>query len=123
MVLGLVLSRIYQPEPGIPEPEISINSDEAEDYIGKAAVVCGKVANVRFIPQIGGQPTFINFGQPDPNQDFTIVIWGEHRLKWKELPENIYPHKELCVTGMIESHDGTPQIAAEQPQQIQLMGN
>lgn len=120
MLVGLVLSRVYQPEPGIPEPKISISSQEAVHHIGKAAEVCGNVANARFIPQIGGKPTFINFGQPKPNQHFTAVIWGENRAKWDSPPEQIYQNKEVCVIGRIESHEGTPQIEVINPEQIRL---
>lgn len=120
MVLGLVFSRVFQPEPGIPKPEITITSSEAQNHIGKAAVVCGRVANARFIPQINGQPTFINFDRPDPKQTFTAVIWGENRSKWKQLPENMYPDNEVCVTGRIESHEGIPQIEVIRPDQISL---
>jgi hypothetical protein len=118
MIAGLVLSRIFQPEPGIPEPEVSIQSKQAIDHIGKAAEVCGLVANVRFIPNINGNPTFINFDQPDPNQTFTAVIWSENRSKWNPLPEKIYPDKEICITGRIESHQGTPQIEVIHRDQI-----
>ncbi|MBD3615159.1 MAG: DNA-binding protein [Gracilimonas sp.] len=118
MVVGLIFSRVFQPEPGIPRPEVKINASEANDHIGEAAEVCGEVANARFIPQISGQPTFVNFGQPNPNQDFTVVIWGENRTKWEQLPENIYPKNEVCVTGRIESHEGTPQIEALSPNQV-----
>lgn len=118
MLIGLILSRVYNPDPGIPKPEIQINSDEAQNHIGEAAEVCGKVANARFIPHIDGKPTFINFDRPNPNQTFTTVIWGENRSKWKQLPENIYPENEVCVTGRIESHQGTPQIEVKNPEQI-----
>ncbi|MEX0724158.1 MAG: hypothetical protein WD357_05775 [Gracilimonas sp.] len=118
MVLGLIVSRIYQPEPGIPEPEISITSEEAADYIGRPAEVCGTVAIARFLPQIGGQPTFINFGQPDPNQDFTAVIWGKNRSKWDSPPEDLFSNHEICVSGRIESHEETPQIEVIDPKQI-----
>lgn len=118
MLFGLILSRVYTPDPGIPEPEIQINSDEAQNHIGTAAEVCGKVANTRFIPQIAGQPTFINFDRPDTNQTFTAVIWGKNRSKWEQLPENIYPGNEVCVTGRIESHQGTPQIEVKNLEQI-----
>ncbi|MAO65999.1 MAG: DNA-binding protein [Balneola sp.] len=120
MVFGLILSRVYTPDPGIPEPEIRIHSDEAKDHIGKAAEVCGMTASVRFIPEIGGAPTFINFGLPDPNQTFTAVIWGENRSKWESSPESIYPEQEICVNGRIESHEGTPQIEVRNPEQIRL---
>ena len=108
MVFGLILSRVYTPDPGIPEPEIRIHSDEAKDHIGKAAEVCGMTASVRFIPEIGGAPTF------------TAVIWGENRSKWESSPESIYPEQEICVNGRIESHEGTPQIEVRNPEQIRL---
>lgn len=120
MVFGLILSRVFTPEPGIPDPEIQVNSNEAKDHIGKAAEVCGVVASARLIQQIGGNPTFINFDQPNPNQTFTAVIWGENRSKWESPPESIYPEKEICVTGRIESHEGTPQIEVIHPDQIKL---
>ncbi|MDR9419602.1 DNA-binding protein [Gracilimonas sp.] len=114
------MSRVYTPGQGIPEPEIQINSSEAVNHIGKAAEVCGIVVNARYIPQIGGEPTFINFDRPDPDQTFTAVIWGENRLKWEQLPENIYPNNKVCVTGRIESHDATPQIEVISPEQIRI---
>ncbi|MFP8489010.1 DNA-binding protein [Gracilimonas sp. Q87] len=120
IVIGLVFSRVYQPETGIPEPEMRISANEAKDHIGKAAEVCGDVANARFISNIEGQPTFINFGLPDPNQDFTAVIWGINRSKWNQPPENIYSGNEVCVLGSIKSHEGTPQIEVESPDQINL---
>lgn len=120
MVLGLVFSRVFQPEPGFQKPEITISSPEAQNHIGEAAAVCGHVVNARFLPQIDGQPTFINFDRPYPNQTFTAVIWGENRAKWQQSPENIYPNKEVCVTGRIESHEGTPQIEVLSPDQIKF---
>lgn len=120
MLLGLLLSRVYRPERGIPEAEIRIHASEAINHIGKAAEVCGKVAKARFIPQIDGQPTFINFGQPNPNQDFTAIIWGENRGKWIQNPEDMYPGEELCVVGLIEEHEGIPQIEVRHPKQIQI---
>ena len=118
MILGLFLSRIFQPDSNIPEPNITITAAEAPNYIGEAAKVCGKVENARFIPQIDGKPTFINFGQPNPNQDFTAVIWGDNRKKWVQSPEELYTNTEVCVTGRIESHEGTPQIEVISPEQI-----
>lgn len=118
---GLFLSRVYQPVPGIPEPEITISSEEAIQHIGKAAEVCGTVANTRFIPEIGGKPTFINFGKPSPNQEITVVIWGENRPKWDQMPEIMYSNKRICATGVLEMHKGTPQIEVIEPNQLHII--
>ena len=118
MVLGLVLSRIYQPDNSPPEPEIRISASEANEHIGKAAEVCGTIVSVNYIAQLGGKPTFINFGRPHPNQLFTAVIWGNNRPKWDVPPERHYINKNICVRGRIEIHDGTPQIVVKHPEQI-----
>jgi DNA/RNA endonuclease YhcR with UshA esterase domain len=120
MIIGLIFSRVYQPDSSIPEPEVNINASDAANYIGYPAKVCGDVVSVRYIPSIGGRPTFLNFGQPDPNQYFTAVIWGENREKWAQAPEQQYQQQTVCVTGRIESHEGTPQIIVKVPNQIQV---
>lgn len=120
MIAGLVLSRIYQPESSSPEPEVRITAAEARDHIGTPAVVCGKVASADYLQQVGGEPTFINLGRPYPNQTFTAVIWGDNRAKWTKPPEQQYEGQEVCVTGRIESHEGTPQIIVSSPGQIAI---
>lgn len=70
--------------------------------------------------QISGKPTFINFGQPAPNQLFTAIIWEEHRNKWETEPETLYQNKQVCITGIITEHEGKPQIIVENPRQIEI---
>lgn len=120
MVVGLVFSRIYQPDSVPPEPEVRIDAAEASDYIGTAAEVCGKVASADFVPQVGGEPTFLNLGRAHPDQLFTAVIWGNNRAKWKKSPDQQYVNREICVSGMIEIYEGTPQIIVESPDQIEI---
>lgn len=118
MIIGLVLSRIHQPESSVTEPEVQITADEAHNHIGRAAEVCGKVASADYSRQIGGRPTFLNFGQPHPDQLFTAVIWGDNRPKWPNPPEKHYLDRKICITGQIEMHEGTPQIVVHSPNQI-----
>lgn len=120
MIAGLVLSRVYQPEYSPPEPEVRIAADEAHNHIGTPAEVCGEVASADYLQQVGGEPTFINLGRPYPNQTFTTVIWGDNRAKWTIPPEQQYEGQEVCVTGRIESHEGTPQIIVSSPGQIAI---
>lgn len=120
MIVGLVLSRIYQPDRSPVEPEVRINASEASDYIGTAAEVCGKVASADYLPQINGKPTFLNLERPYPNQLFTAVIWGDNRGIWSEAPEQRYDNREICVSGIIETHEGTPQIIVDTPDQITI---
>lgn len=119
LLLGLVLSRVFQPDVSMT-PEATITADQANDFIGKVVEVCGEVASARYVQEIGGQPTFINLGQPHPDQHFTVVIWGDDRLRWRASPEQMYSNRNICVTGRIELHEGTPQIIAENPDQISV---
>lgn len=118
MIAGLVLSRIYQPESRPPEPEVRVTAAEARDHIGTPAEVCEKVASADYLQQVGGEPTFINLGRPYPNQTFTAVIWDDDRTKWTNPPEQQYDGQEICVSGRIENHEGTPQIIVSSPKQI-----
>ena len=116
---GLILSRIYTPEPQI-SPEISIRSDEAIHHIGTAAEVCGPVANTSFRSDISGEPAFLNFDKPYPNQSFTVLIWGENRSLWPQPPEDMYEDLNICVTGIIKLHEGEPEIVVTLPGRIRI---
>lgn len=92
---------------------------EAKDHIGERAVVCGKVASTRYANKSNGQPTFLNLDQPYPKQVFTILIWGSDRPKFGE-PESKYRDQNVCVTGKITSYRGEAEIAANNPDQLEV---
>ncbi len=123
LLVGLILSRVYQPEPGIPEPEIKIPAREADDNIGRAAEVCGQVASVKYVDRIKGQPTFVNLESAPPDPVFTAIIWGKNRSKWEESPELLYRGQSVCVTGRIRRHEGTPEIEVQEPSQIRIVAS
>jgi len=120
MLTGLVLSRVWQPEPSQMEPEIQISAFEAGDYIGTVAEVCGVVESADYVRSIDGEPTFLNLGRAYPNQPFTAVIWGNDRRKWSTAPEIQYLHREICIIGEIDEHEGIPQIRVTDPGQVSL---
>jgi hypothetical protein len=92
---------------------------EAKEHIGETATVCGDVVTTRYASSSKGQPTFLNFDKPYPNQIFTVVIWGSIRSKFK-TPEEDYKDKKICVTGKITAYDGLPEIIADNPKQIRI---
>ena len=95
----------------------SISSAAAKNHIGENATVCGQVVSPHFADASRGKPTFLNLDEPYPKQIFTIVIWGSDRPKFG-TPESRYQWKAVCVSGMIESYRGIPQIVAREPGQI-----
>jgi len=80
--------------------------------------VCGYVANVHFSARTRGQPTFLDLGQPYPNQDFTIVIWKSDLSRFPGSPDDLYLGKNICVNGPIVKYRGRPEIIVHNPSQI-----
>lgn len=119
MLIGLLLSRVISPDESEgPAEQISVY--QAENYIGQRAEVCGRVASADHVTEIGGSPTFINLDQPHPDAPFTVVIWEDDRGRWESPPEELYANREICVTGEIDMHEGTPQIVLSDPQNIYI---
>jgi micrococcal nuclease len=96
----------------------TITPEDAAKFIGQQKTVCGKVASSHYAARSRGQPTFINLDKPYPNEVFTVLIWGSDRGKFEKPPEEMYAGKEVCVTGMIKSYQGRPEIIVGQPSQI-----
>jgi len=95
-----------------------ITAADADKYIGQTKTVCGEVASATYAARSRGQPTFLNLDQPYPNHIFTIVIWGSNRRKFKNPPETFFKGKSVCVTGVIDTYRGKPQIIVHDPSQI-----
>jgi len=117
LLLALMLSRVFRPSVS-SSPQISISYHEAANHIGTTAEVCGDVASTTFAQNVGGQPTFINFGDGHPNQSFTVVIWGENLNRWRTPPADLYSDRFVCARGRINLHNDVPQIVISQPGQI-----
>jgi len=98
-----------------------VSTQEAEQYKGRQATVCGTVATVRFTVRVGGAPTFINFDKPNPDQTFTVLIWGLDRPKFAAPPESTFTAgKRVCATGLITDFKGKPEIIVHGPTEIRV---
>ena len=95
-----------------------VNPIDAHKYIGMEKTVCGTVASATYAIRSRGRPTFLNLDQPYPKQIFTVVIWGSDRNKFKNPPETSFKGKRICVTGIIESYRGKPEIVVRSSDQI-----
>lgn len=80
--------------------------------------VSGYVAGAHYLETSKRKPTFLNLGKPYPNQDFTVVIWGSDRWRFKKSPEQFYLHKTITVTGQRSYYQDKPQIVVYDPSQI-----
>jgi hypothetical protein len=98
----------------------TITASEARTHIGSDATVCGKVVSPRYAPTTRGQPTFLNFNKPHPDQESTVVIRGADRAKFGS-PEVAYQDMTICVSGTIQEYQGRAEIIATDPRQITLL--
>jgi len=96
----------------------TVSPAEASQFIGQKATVYGTVASATFASRTKGQPTFLNLDEPYPRQIFTIVIWGSDRRFFNNAPEVLYRGKKVCVTGLVKSFRGKPEITVLLPSQI-----
>lgn len=123
---ALILARNVELGPGSPVPlDLATALEErpvyapaeAADHVGEPAVVCGRVVDATFAERTGGQPTYLNFDRPYPDQVFTVVIWGRHRPKFGR-PEDYYLGQDVCVSGRIQEHRDVPRIEITEAIQI-----
>lgn len=98
----------------------SIDPEQALAYLGQKKTVCGKVASSIYASTKNGSPTFLNLNKPYPNHIFIVVIWGRNRYKFNNAPETFYKSNIICVTGVIDTYKGIPEIEVTDPSQIKL---
>lgn len=94
----------------------AITASEAGNHVGETTVVRGTVAQVS---TVGSGMTFVNFGRPHPESEFTAVIKGD-RAGFGDLVS--LEGKEVEVQGTIELHKGRPQIVLSSPDNIRPAG-
>lgn len=97
----------------------SIPANDATRFIGQQKTVCGTVASAKYASRSKGKPTFLNLDKPYPRQVFTVLIWGSDRGNFDTPPEAL-SGKDICVTGVIQSYKGQPEIIVKDPGQIRL---
>lgn len=94
--------------------------DRATQAVGEAAAVVGPVVATSHEPDVGGGPTFLNLGNPHPEEPrFDIVVYDEHRDRFDEPPEDLFADAQVCVQGQVRDRDGVPQIVLEGPAYIE----
>ena len=126
LAVAFVLSRIGVTGPGddfdpadyVDAPVVP--AQDADQHIGERATVCGRVEEATHQPEVGGEPTFLNLDGRHPDQPFTAVVWGRDRPRFAEPPEDRYAGLDICVSGPVRDHEGTPQVEVREPAQIQV---
>lgn len=129
---GIALSRV----PGGPGALLSgddasdVSCDdptpwhEAGQAVGETAAVAGPVADATYEPDVRGEPTFLNLGNPYPDPDrFDVVIFPDVREQRARPPEEEAGGERVCVRGFVDTRDGVPQIVVEDPDDLVVLSD
>src|SRR5262245_505279 len=107
---------VAQPSLGADEGRPQIAWQEASQFVGKAALVSGKVIGVPTV----GQITFINFDEQRPVR-FAGVIRQESLTNFPKPPKEMYDGKIVQIRGTVSVYRDQPQIMITSPAQIEVL--
>jgi DNA/RNA endonuclease YhcR with UshA esterase domain len=102
---------------GLATAQKTIQWSDAYKYYGQTVTVEGIVVNA----YNSGKACFLNF-HPDHWKHFTAVIFRSDFSKFPDNPEDFYYDKKVRITGLIEEHQGKPEIILKDPSQIVVVG-
>lgn len=98
----------------------TITPEQAKLHIGTFKTVCGTVAGGAHI--VKGKITYLNFDKDYPNQPFMAVIWDGDLKHFKPEPHVWLKGQRACVTGMLITYKGTPEIVLKESGQLGVKG-
>jgi hypothetical protein len=120
--VGFGLSRTLG---GVPDAPVATCDDpidwhRAGEVVGERAAIAGPVTAGSFATDVGGEPTFLNLGNPHPDPDrFDVVIYPDVRDRFDEPPEDALQGVDVCVQGEVRDRDGVPQIVLDNRAMLQ----
>ena len=120
VVLGIVSCAPSTSSPASTLPSGAISWTEAQYHIGDVTTVCGPVVDAQWAIDSPDQLTILNIGKeyPDPDR-LTVIISINNRGNFPQAPEEYYPGKTVCVTGLVYLYKGIPQMSIKDPSQIE----
>jgi hypothetical protein len=96
---------------------LGIDACQARNYYGKEVIVEGRVV-ANYLSKKNN--LFLNFGNPYPNQCFSVVIFNFDLSKFGVGSEKYYDQKTVRIRGKIQEYQGRPEIILKEPLQIEV---
>jgi hypothetical protein len=90
-------------------------SAAAKDHVGELATVTGRVSGVHVTAK---GDTFINLGEPYPDNDFTIVVFSSDVAKFDDL--EALQGRIVSATGTIKKFHEKPEIVLKTPDLLKV---
>ena len=97
----------------------TIMPDSMINYVGKTVTVCSKVADT-YVTNKAKKTTFLDFEHGYPNQTFIVVIFEEDLTNFHYVPSEFLSGKTVCVTGLVITYKGKPEIIAHSEEQLKV---
>ncbi len=97
-----------------PQEPTTISGAEAKAHAGQIVRVCGIVKSIK--ERRGNAPTFLNFDQPYPKNEFTAIIWRWQRHRFLDLGKQL--GRNVCVTGQVREYRGRAQMTLTKADQL-----
>lgn len=94
------------------------------EHVGERIELVGRISATKFGTTKYGDPyLFVNFGGSWPNHSSTLAIWSEALSSFEKAGISLSSirNKWVSVTGVINVHQGIPQIEIEQVTQLQFL--
>lgn len=98
-----------------PQDLTAITSAEAKRHVGERVKVCGILSQIKEPFRRSG-PTYLNFEQKYPRNEFAAVIWKWQRHRFVDLKARI--GKSICVVGQMKEYEGRAQITLTKTEQL-----
>jgi micrococcal nuclease len=112
------LDRLVQAYPAEPQPPPKpVSWKEAEAKVGERVAAEGEIVAA----YNSGKACFLNFHE-DFRRHLSVVIFASDLPRFPREPEAFYKGKRLRVTGVVQMHEGRPEIVVEDPKQVEVVG-
>lgn len=97
----------------------TISTDSLSYYKGQFIRVCATVTGTH-VSTGKSETTFINFGEPFPNNSFSLVVFQKNAETFSYKPAEFLENKNICITGRVKMYKGKPEISINNEKQIRI---
>ena len=97
----------------------TVSADSLAYYEGQFIRVCATVTGTH-VSTGKSETTFINFGEPFPNNSFSLVIFHKDAETFSYKPAEFLKNKNICITGRVKMFKGKPEIIINNEKQIRI---
>lgn len=108
---------MFLPLTAAAQDDVIIMAKDAIHHDGEYAQVCGIIAETNYARGSKGKPTYLNFTNPYPKHNFTVIIWKDDRKNFDYKPESLEGY-QACAYGLITVRRSRPQMVISIQDQI-----